>query len=92
LLRIDGSNIRETNANDVVNLFVHAETATPVQFSFTVPVEKSLDGATGQTITVTTHYRFLRNGEAFYPDHVEIEVPSRKFKIKVENLNMSKKL
>ncbi len=92
LLRINGINIRDSNANDRVSLWMDKENCHPMQFSFTIPVVKTLDGAAGETINAKLHYRYLRNGEAFYADHIVILVPTRNLKIKVENLNMMKKL
>ena len=87
-----GRNIRDSNANDAVSLWFNAANGHPVQFAFTIPVVKSLDGATGETIEATLHYRYLRNGEAFYVDHADIRVPTRGLRIKIENLNMQQKL
>ncbi len=67
VLRINGRNIRDSNANDLVSLWMDKDSCHPLQFSFTVPVQKTADGAGGgKTITATIHYRCLRNGEKLF--------------------------
>lgn len=92
IVGLSADNVRDSNANDRLGLWFNKANGHPISFTFTVPVEKSLDGATGQTLSATINYRYLQNGEAFYPDHVDVSIPSRQMRIKVENLNMQKKL
>ena len=94
LLKVEGRNIKDTNAGDFVSLYLHRDAAYPVQLTFDVPVtktDKDGDDAKQERITATIHYRWLRNGDAYYADHVDIAVPSRQLRIKVESLNMMKK-
>jgi hypothetical protein len=94
LLKVEGRNIRDSDAGDFVSLYLHREAAYPVQLTFVVPVitaDKDGDDPKQETITATIYYRYLRNGEAFYADHVDVAVPSRQLRLKVESLNMMKK-
>ncbi len=80
------TNVRDSNANDEVNIWFNKLNGHPVRTAFTLPVEKGLDGATGETISAVINYRYLRNGEAFYPDTIDVSIPSRGLKIRVEHL------
>lgn len=85
------TNVRDSNANDEVNLWFNKLNGHPVRSSFTVPVDKGLDGSTGETISAVINYRYLVNGEAFYPDTIDVSIPSRGLKIRVEHLVSRKK-
>ena len=43
------------------------------------------------TINTAINYRYLQNGEAFYTDHIDVLIPTKKMHIKFENLNIQKK-
>ena len=91
IVGVSASNVRDSDANDQLMLWFNRTNGHPISFSFVVPVEKSIEGSTGETLSATINYRYLQNGEAFYPDHVDVSIPSRQLRVKVENLNMMKK-
>ncbi len=80
------TNVRDTNAHDEVNIWFNKQNGHPIRSSFTLPVEKGLDGATGEVISAVINYRYLKNGAAFYPDTIDVSIPSRSLTIRVEHL------
>lgn len=92
VLGVWGTNIRDSNANDKVTIWFNKKNGHPSRTAFVVPVQKSPDGATGETISGIINYRYLQDGSAFYPDHIDVEIPARQVKIKVEHLATQKKL
>lgn len=81
------TNIRNTNANDQVTLWFNKENGHPIKYAFVIPTQLGPDGgATGETISATINYRYMQNGEAFYPDHIDVSIPSQEMTIKVEHL------
>ena len=92
ILGVSATNVRDSTANDFVSLWFNRTNGHPVRFSFTIPVEKTVDGYAGDKLTVVMNYRYLSDGKTFYPDHVDVFVPGKDVKIKFENLNIRKKV
>ena len=91
LIGVSASNVRDSNANDQLSLWLNKENGHPISFSFTVPVEPGIEGFGGEKLSAVINYRYLQNGEAFYPELVDVMIPSRNLQIKVENVNIQKK-
>jgi hypothetical protein len=91
VIGVYAANVRDSDANDIVNLWLNKQNGHPIRFSFTIPVEKTMEGYEGATINATINYRYLKNGKAFYTDHIDVTIPSKKIFIKLENLNIQKR-
>lgn len=91
VIGVSADNVRDSDANDIVDLWLNKQNGHPVRFSFTIPVEKTVEGFEGATINASINYRYLQNGAAFYTDHIDVLIPSKDIHIKFENLNIMKK-
>ena len=91
VLGVWSTNVRNSDANDKVNLWFNKQNGHPIRLSFDTPVEKGLDGATGETIKAMINYRYLKEGEGFYPAHIDVTIPSRGLTIRAEHLAARKK-
>ena len=83
--------MRDPNAKDSVSLWVNKVNGHPIRFAYTIPVEKTVEGYGGAAIDTVINYRYLDDGSAFYPDHIDVVIPTKKLYIKFENLNVLKK-
>lgn len=86
IIGVWSTNVRDSNAHDEVNIWFNKQNGHPIRSAFTVPVEKGLDGATGESISAVINYRYLKSGAAFYPDTIDVTIPSRGLNIRVEHL------
>ena len=84
-------NVRDSDAKDLVDLWLNKQNGHPVRLSVTIPVEKDLEAFEGDTIDAVINYRYLQNGSAFYTDHIDVMIPNKDLHIKFENLNIKKK-
>jgi hypothetical protein len=91
LVGVWSTNVRDSNSHDDVAIWFNKQNGHPTKLTFKLPVDKGLDGATGETVSAAINYRYLKNGKAFYPDHIDLVIPSRGLKIKIEHLAASKK-
>ena len=86
IIGVWSTNVRDSNAHDEVNIWFNKQNGHPIRSAFTVPVETGLDGATGESISAVINYRYLKSGAAFYPDTIDVTIPSRGLNIRVEHL------
>ena len=91
VLTVRASNVRDSDAGDTVTLTFYKRTGHPLRLAFDTPVAKGVDGDTPDRVTATINYRYLRDGSAFYPDHIELYIPSMNLSVKAEHLMSDKK-
>ena len=92
LVGVWGTKIRDDSANDKVTLWFDKTNGHPHRLAFVIPVEKSKEGATGETINAIIDYAYLRDYSAFHPDTITVAIPSRQMEIRVKHLLTQKKL
>jgi hypothetical protein len=86
LVGVTATNVRDSDAGDQVSLWFNKTNGHPVFFSFSSPA-----GGEDASIQAEINYRYLQNGEAFYPDHVDASITGKSLQIKLENVNVQKK-
>jgi len=92
LIGVWSEKVRDDSANDKVTLWFDKTNGHPHRLAFVVPVEKSKEGATGETINAVIDYHYLQDYSAFYPDTITVTIPSRQMEIRVKHLLTQKQL